>query len=59
MTLGDARDLVSSLGSGRQADSDWMFAAELLQSASNRYDMISAGRARAQLLKALKLVGLA
>jgi hypothetical protein len=59
VTLVDARDLMSPLRAGRQTDSDWMLATELLQFASTRDDRISAGRARAQLLKVLKLEGLA
>jgi hypothetical protein len=58
VTFGDARDLMSPLGDGRQIDPEWMLAVELLQFASNRDDRISAARARAQLLKVLKAEGL-
>jgi len=31
LTIGDARDLMSSLADGRQNDPAWQFAVELLQ----------------------------
>jgi hypothetical protein len=58
LTIGDARDLMSSLADGRQNDPAWQFAVELLQLASTRDDATSAGQARAQLARVLKAEGL-
>lgn len=57
-TIGDARDLMTSLADGRQNDPAWQFAVELLQYASTRDDPTPAGQARAQLVKILKADGL-
>jgi hypothetical protein len=58
LTIGDARELMSSLANGRQNDPAWQFAVELLQFASTRDDGTSAGQARAQLVRVLKAEGL-
>jgi hypothetical protein len=57
-TIGDARDLMSSLADGRQDDPAWQFAVELLQHASTRVDATPSGQARAQLVRVLKAEGL-
>jgi hypothetical protein len=58
LTIGEARDLMSSLADGRQNDPAWQFAVELLQYSSTRVDATPAGQARAQLVRVLKADGL-
>jgi hypothetical protein len=57
LTIGDARDLMSSLADGRQNGPAWQFAVELLQHASTRDDATPAGQARAQLVRVLRADG--
>jgi hypothetical protein len=58
VTIGDARELMTSLAPGLRDDPDWTVAGDQLQSASIRHDARSLSRARTTVIKVLKAEGL-